>query len=367
MATRSSLFVLTVVGVSLLGAACHKSAARQDAGRLLLVEGTTGNRGIYAQPLDKDKASDLVLGDSVDGIPFDSGTGLIGTRSTTGDGGDQLARLMPGAKQAEAVPCKVDFLSTLFAVDASGKRVLLKKMERGIDHIRFLDTGTCASTDLELRFSYRGDVSPDGTEAVIGGAPISCTDKDVGKCPVTLYRLRLPGAAVPTEVLRGGARANYMPRYAGDRIIFQSSERDTGCDGAINHCRHDLVAIPRAAGPGAPLELVREGAVDAAISPDGKSLGYLAYLGTETDCHATLPCPSMTLKVGPLAAKNDQKDVVIASGRVAAIPPHAFSLDGRYIVFSAQVPGNRRMAEACRTSGDDCQTFGEMRILGWLK
>ena len=365
MKPRQKTVRIGVAAVALLScAACHKS--RGETGRLLLVEGTTGNRGIYAQPLDKEKSSELVLGDSVDGVPFAAGAGLLGTRNVSGDG-DQLARLGPGGKTADVLACKIDFLSTVFALDDAGKHVLLKKMERGLDRIRFLDTESCQSTDLELRFSYRGDVAPDGSEAVIGGAPTSCTEKDVGRCPVTLYRLRLPGAAVSTEVLRGGARAHYMPRYAGDRIVFQTTERDGACDGSLNHCRHDLVSVPRAAPPDAPLALVREGAVGAAISPDGKRIAYLSYLGPETSCHEALPCPSMTLKVGELGDANDTKDSVVAAGRVAAIPPHAFSLDGRYVVFSAQVPQNKRVAEACRTDGTDCQTFGEMRILGWLK
>jgi hypothetical protein len=353
------------IAVAALAVGCHKS--RGDTGRLLLVEGTTGNRGIYAQPLDKDKSSELVLGDSVDGVPFAQGGGLLGTQNTGGEG--RLARLSPGAgaKTPETVPCKIDLLSTVFAVDDSGKHVLVKKMERGLDRVRFLDTESCQSTDLELRYSFRGDVAPDGTEAVIGGAPTSCTEKDAGRCPVTLYRLRLPGAAVSTEVLRGGPHAHYMPRYAGDRILFQTTERDAACNGSINHCRHDIVSVPRAAPADAPLRLVREGAVDAAVSPDGKRIAYLSYLGSETDCHATLPCPSMTLKVGKLDDSSDAKDFVVASGRVAAIPPHAFSLDGRYIVFSAQVPPNKRLAEACRTDDTDCQTFGEMRILGWMR
>ncbi len=346
--------------LALVAAGCHKS--RGETGRLLLVEGTTGNRGIYAQPLDKDKGSELVLGDSVDGATFASGAGLLGTRNLTPDG-DQLARLAPGSKTADVLGCPLDFLSTVFAVDDAGQHVLVKKMDHGVDRVRLLDTGSCKSTELDLRFSYRGDVSPDGTEAVIGGAPISCTEKDAGKCPITLYRMRLGGA---TEVLRGGARAHYMPRYAGDRILFQTTERDATCDGTINHCRHDVVSIPRAAGPDAPLTVVREGAVGVAVSPDGKRIAYLAYLGQETECHELLPCASMTLKVGDLAG-GGERDTTVAAGRVAAIPPRAFSLDGRYIVFSAQMPGNKRFAEACRTDGSDCQTFGEMRILGWLK
>ncbi len=353
--------VLLVFGGALaLGASsCHKS--RGDTGRLLLVEGTTGNRGIYAQPLDKEKASDLVLGDSVDGVPFASGTGLLGTRNLTADG-DQIVRLAPGAKTADVLSCPLDFLSTVFAVDDAGKHVLVKKMDHGIDRVRFLDVDSCKSTDLELRFSYRGDVSPDGTEAVIGGAPTSCTEKDAGKCPLTLYRMR-PGT---TEVLRGGPRAHYMPRYAGDRILFQTTERDAACDNTINHCRHDIVSIPRSAGPDAPLTVVREGAVGVAVSPDTKRIAYLSYEGEETGCHKLLPCASMTLEVGELVASREH-DTTVAAGRVAAIPPHAFSLDGRYVVFSALIAGDKRIAEACRTDSSDCQTFGEMRVLGWMK
>ena len=360
----------TVMVALLLGAAgcarCNNS--RGETGRLLLVEGTTGNRGIYAHSLDKEKSSELVLGDSVDGVPFASGAGLLGTRNVAAEG-DQIARLAPGAKTPEVLGCKLDFLSTVFAVDDAGKHVLVKKMERGLDRVRFLDTESCKSTDLDLRFSYRGDVAPDGSEAVIGGAPTTCTEKDVGRCPVTLYRLRAPGAAAPTEIVRGGPRAHYMPRYAGDRILFQTTERDAACDATINHCQHDIVSVPRAAGPDAPLQVVREGAVGVAVSASmdkGKTrIAFLSYLGPEVDCHKMLPCSAMTLKVGDL--ESSDHDVVVASGRVASIPPHAFSLDGRYIVFSAQVPPNKRVAEACKTDGSNCQSFGEMRILGWTK
>jgi hypothetical protein len=325
---------------------------RKDPGRVLVR--TTSNR-LEAHALSG-KSDDVFTG-AADALPYPNGAGAL-VIDTTG----VVSRVEPGRSN---VSCPLPENASLLAIDDSGDHALLKVKDATgkSESVELTDLTTCDSTKLAVRYAYRGDVARDGKEAVVGAFPTSCTDSDMNKCPVTLYRLRMPGSPVPTEVLRGGPRAHYQPRYfPNGQIVFQTTERDATCDGTIDHCRHDIVAMPSAGGPGSTLEVIREGAIAAGVSNDGKRIAYLSYW-KEAGCHGVLPCKSMTLKVGDVGTHDDSKDVSIATGTVSNVPGHPFSLDGKWIAFST---GSSFEPRVCRIDGTDCKTYSGHTV-GWMK
>lgn len=331
---------------------------RHDPGRVLVREGSGASSRVLAKHVDG-KSDDVVNVGAADVAPFPSGAGMLAL-DASGTG-----FLRAGKASAASVSCRAPAGSSLLGVDDSGEEVLFKSKTASAQTLHFMDLRTCAETTLDVRDAYRGDVAADGKEAVVGAFPTSCTDASLNKCPVTLYRLRPAGSPVPTEVLRGGPRAHYQPRYfPGGKILFQTTELDTACDGTINGCRHDIVSIDVTGGPGAPLALVRRGAIAAAPSADGKRMAYLAYTGSETSCHARLPCTTMTLEIGDWRTSDASKDVAIARGTVSNLPGRPFGLDGRWIAFAT---GGGYDPQVCRVDGTGCRSYAGTHLIGWMK
>lgn len=320
---------------------------RRDPGRLLL---RTASDELEAHSSDG-KTESVFVGVH-DALPYANGAGALILDKT-----GVFSRVEP--KRTGVVSCSARAKSTLLAIDDSGNHVLFKSED---ETLHFMDVTTCAETKLEVRYAYRGDVARDGSEAAVGAFPTSCTGL-LTKCPIVLYRLRLPGSPVPTEVLRSNTRAHYQPRYfPGGKLVFQTTERDASCDGTVDNCRHDIVSVPIDSGPSAVPELVREGAIAAGVSNDGKRIAYLSYWD-EASCHKALPCKSMTLKVGDMGTSSDAKDVAIASGSVSNVPGHPFSLDGRFIAFAT---GAKYEPQTCQVDGTHCKTFTG-HLVGWMK
>ncbi len=320
---------------------------RKDPGRVLV---RASSDELEAHTIDGKRESVFV--GARDALPYANGAGTLVI-----DKVGTMSRVEP--KRSGVIECSAGAKSTLLAVDDSGNRVLFKSED---ETLHFMDVTTCAETKLAVRYAYRGDVARDGSEAAVGAFPTSCT-ATLNACPIVLYRLRLPGSPVPTEVLRSNTRAHYQPRYFPDgKLLFQTTERDASCDGTVDHCRHDIVSVPIASGPGAIPELVREGAIAAGVSNDGKRIAYLAYFG-DADCHKVLPCKSMTLKVGDWRTSDDSKDVAIGSGTVSNVPGHPFSLDGRYVAFAT---GTSYEPQTCQIDGTHCKTYAG-HLVGWMK
>ncbi|HEY2367316.1 MAG TPA: hypothetical protein VGH87_13060 [Polyangiaceae bacterium] len=322
---------------------------RQDSGRLVVRR----NGAFEAKHVDG-KPDDILSG-AESGIVLPKGDGMIFVST-----GGALSRL-----SGAPIACKVAPGATPYGIDEAGNRFLFGVENRSAQNetVHFMDLGSCAETTLDVRGAYRGDVASDGSEAAIGAFPSSCTELLVNRCPITLYRLRPPGSPVPTEVIRGGKRAHYQPRYfPDDKLVFQTTELDGACDGTVNGCRHDIVSIPLHGGPSSPLTLVRRGALAPSISPDGKRIAYLAYMGAETSCGGKLPCTSSTLKVGDLS-DDGRHDVDVVKGRVSNITTHAFSVDGRWVAFAVSTLATPEM---CRSNGGSCKT-ADGRLIGWLK
>jgi len=338
-----TLFVLSLGGCKYL---------RKDPGRLVV---RASSDDLEAHKLTG--TTDTVFTGAADAIAYPAGALVI-------DKSGAFSRVEPG--RTGSTSCTPSPHSTLLAIDDAGNHVLMQIDEAATktQTVEFMDLTTCASTRLHVRYAYRGDVARDGTEAVVGAFPDSCTSNDLNTCPVTLYRLRNSGSPVPTEILRGGPRAHYQPRYFPDgRIVFQTTERDTTCDGTVNRCRHDIVAMPIAGGPGSTLDVIREGAIAAGVSSDGKRIAYLAYY-KEPGCKSALPCKSMSVKIGDVKAHDDSNDVIIASGTASNIPGHPFSLDGKWIAFST---GPTYEPETCHVDGSECRKFGGGHVVGWMK
>ena len=320
---------------------------RKDPGRVLV---RASSDELEAHAIDG-KTESVFVG-ARDALAYGGGAGALVL-----DQVGTMSRVEP--KRSGVIECRVGAKATLFATDDAGHHVLFKSDD---ETLHFMDVTTCAETKLEVRYAYRGDVARDGSEAAVGAFPKTCTGR-LDACPVTLYRLRLPGSPVPTEVLRGGTRAHYQPRYFPDgKLVFQTTERDASCDGTVDACRHDIVSVPIASGPGEIPTLVREGAIAAGVSRDGKRIAYLAYFG-DPDCHKKLPCKSMTLKIGDWRSSDDSKDVAIAAGTVSNVPGHPFSLDDRYVAFAT---GASYEPQTCEVDGTHCKTYAG-HMVGWMK
>ncbi len=327
---------------------------RKDPGRVI-VRASSGE--IEANKVAG--GTDSLFVGATDAIVYPNGAGTLVI-----DKSGSFSRVEPG--RTGVVSCSAPPHTTILAIDDSGNHVLLQVDEKATksQDVELMDLLMCTQTTMRVRYAYRGDVARDGSEAVVGAFPDSCTSPDLNSCPVTLYRLRGVGSPVPTEVLRGGARANYQPRYFPDgKIVFQTTERDATCDGTVNHCRHDIVAIPASGGPGSPLELIREGAIAAGVSNDGKRIAYLSYF-SEPGCAAALPCKTMTIKIGDWRTSSDARDVAIGTGTASNLVGHPFSLDGKWVAFSA---GSTYEPQVCRIDGTDCRKYGGGHLVGWMK
>lgn len=325
---------------------------RRDSGRVLV---RSKSDELLAQHADG-KSDTLFIG-ARDAIPYPNGAGVLVVDKT-----NTFSRVETG--RSGVVSCAAPPNVTLFAIDDSGNHVLFRTENKAAktETVHFMELATCTETKLDVRYAYRGDVAPDGTEAAVGAFPTTCTGA-LAACAVTLYRLRGASSPVPMETLRASSRANYQPRYFPDgKLVFQTTERDATCDGTIDHCRHDIVSVQIVDGPNAPLALIREGALAAGISSDGKRMAYLSYWDV-TGCHKALPCKTMTLKVGDWRSRDDSKDVSIAAGTVSNIPGHPFSVDNRFVAFAT---GNDYEPETCRIDGSDCKRYAD-HLVGWMK
>ena len=330
---------------------------RRDPGRLVVRDGSGSSARLLGKHVDG-KADDVLNVGGYGAVSYGGGEGLL----TVGPSG--LIRTEKG--KTTNVACKISGVATGLATDDHGQRLLFSTLDgKDRETVHFMDLGSCAETTLVARSAYGGDVARDGSEAAVGAFPTSCAEESLNRCPITLYRLRPPGSPVPTEVLRAGPRAHYQPRYFPDgKLVFQTTELDASCDGTVNACRHDLVAIPVTGGPSSPLEVIRKGAVNASVSADGKRMAYLAYTSADASCHARLPCSFMTLRIGDWRTPDDSKDVSIAAGKVSRMPEHAFSADGRWIAFATGVDPE---PQACRIDGTSCKKFAGTRVIGWMK
>ena len=330
---------------------------RRDPGRVIVREGSGGAARVLGKHVDG-KADDVLNVGAYGAVSYGGGEGLF----TVGPAG--LLRTEKG--KTTNVACKISSTATSLATDDHGQRLLFATLDgKDRETVHFMDLGSCGETTLVTRSAYLGDVARDGSEAAIGAFPTSCSEPNPNNCPVTLYRLRPPGSPVPTEVLRAGPRAHYQPRYFPDgKLVFQTTELDASCDGTVNNCRHDLVAIPVTGGPSSPLEVLRKGAISATVSADGKRMAYLAYTSADASCHAHLPCSSMTVRIGDWRTPDDSKDVSIAAGKVSRIPGHAFSADGKWIAFATGIDPE---PQACRIDGTSCKSFPGTRLIGWSK
>ena len=180
--------------------------------------------------------------------------------------------------------------------------------ERPAKTFSFVNLETCEETRQEVREEEGATIRPQEDEAIVSGSPTSCIESSLNRCPIHLYRLRF--RSDPVEV-RSGPRASYRPTYLDDeQVAFQTTERDSSCDGTVNSCRHDIVALKRADLASSALSIIREGAVAATIAPDGKHLAYLTYVDDSTNCHGVLPCPSMDLRVTALGGGRNEETIV---------------------------------------------------------
>jgi hypothetical protein len=169
------------------------------------------------------------------------------------------------------------------------------------------------------------DVAPGGAEALISGTPKEC-DPARSTCPVSIWRANLNTRKV--DLLRGGPRQNYHPRYlpGGKRLLFQTTANDEGaaCAHDANRCRLDLVTAPVDDSSATPT-LFRRGAYGPELF--GSTLAFLVRdEGSGCD---RLPCFTASAYLSDLDGGNERRVVVDD----ATILGGFVSPDGRWLAY----------------------------------
>ena len=362
-------------------AASVVSSARPNARapRILFVRVVDGTQRLFAAPADGSAEPTRVLSE----LP-----GAVRHARTIGDGRVALVLVAEpaGARFAlyrvdiddEAVRLgpKIagDLPDTLVSVSDDGSTALLTESTSKATQTVFVLRPKESPKPLEItlfRHFAGGDVLEDGSAAVIGGTPVTCTGP-VAACPMEVWRARFASGSVKLEPIATGgtdaSSARYLPRFwpgsAGARIVYQSTEYDpsTACMRDLNRCRHDLLVYDDGAGGG----LFHAHAVGASFSRFGAHLAFMDPDEPETKCTG-LPCATCSLYVGDRDSAEFKR---IAPGEVWILGAHAWSRDEQWIAWTKRggvdpkLPNEVRVA---RADGSSLHTVGEGTAQGWIR
>ena len=175
-------------------------------------------------------------------------------------------------------------------------------------------------------------------------------------CPIPIWRVEAGGTVT---LVRGGTDvvSNYQASYLPDgRVGLQTTAR-SGCHGT-NSCRHDIIVVPRDK-LDAPGTVIHEDAYGPAFSPAGDRVAYLVYDTKEAGC-TNLPCQTADLFTMPESGGTPRR---IASAQVSRFNGHAFSSDGKWLVFG----GASNALFACSVDDAKCQPLGAGQFAGWIR
>jgi hypothetical protein len=292
-----------------------------------------------------------------DALPYGDGSHVIGTHQ---DGlSAQLLRVTPSSGAIETLGAKLRSTDKLLEVSADGTHMLVRFIAEhpgDAGGAELVDTRTGKATELRLRYVASGAVSPDGNEALVSGISVDCVATSLNDCPMPMWRLEAGGTVT---LVRGGTDvvSNYQASYLRDgRVALQTTAR-TGCHGT-NACRHDIIVVPRD-NLGAPGTVIREDGYGPAFSPAGDRMAYLVYDTKEAKC-TKLPCQTADLFTMPQSGGAPRR---IASAQVSRFSPHAFSSDGKWLVYG----GASTALFSCSVDDARCQPLGAGQFAGWIR